>query len=101
MTDTSPNPSPEVSAAAPSEAPVAATAEAPSGAPAGTAELQTAAPQTAAPRSAEPPPSFVKLAMRNMVRKGRQSLLHFGLTAVGFIGFILLVAWFGRPTLPQ
>ncbi len=101
MTDTSPNPSPEVSAAAPSEAPAAATAEAPSGAPAGTAELQTAAPQTAAPRSAEPPPSFVKLAMRNMVRKGRQSLLHFGLTAVGFIGFILLVAWFGRPTLPQ
>ena len=111
MTNTSPNPSPEVSAAAPSEAPAAATAEAPSAAPAGTAEpqtpelqtseLQTAAPQTAAPRSAEPPPSFVKLAMRNMVRKGRQSLLHFGLTAVGFIGFILLVAWFGRPTLPQ
>ena len=45
--------------------------------------------------------SFVKLAMRNMVRKGRQSLLHVGLTSVGFIGFILLVAWFGRPTLPQ
>ena len=106
MTDTSPNPSPEVSAAAPGEAPAAATAEAPSGAPAGTAEpqtseLKTSELQTAAPRSAEPPPSFVKLAMRNMVRKGRQSLLHFGLTAVGFIGFILLVAWFGRPTLPQ
>ena len=48
-----------------------------------------------------PPPSFVKLAMRNMVRKGRQSLLHFGLTAVGFLGFITLVAWLGRPTLPQ
>ena len=94
MTDTSPNTSPDVSAAA----------------PAGTAEPLTAAPLTAAPltaepltaaRSPEPPPSFVKLAMRNMVRKGRQSLLHFGLTAVGFIGFILLVAWFGRPTLPQ
>ena len=106
MTDTSPNTSPEGSAAAPSEAPAAATAEAPSGAPAGTAEpqtseLKTSELQTAVPRSAEPPPSFVKLAMRNMVRKGRQSLLHFGLTAVGFIGFILLVAWFGRPTLPQ
>ncbi len=94
MTETSPNTSPDVSAAA----------------PAGTAEPLTAAPLTAAPltaepltaaRSPEPPPSFVKLAMRNMVRKGRQSLLHFGLTAVGFIGFILLVAWFGRPTLPQ
>lgn len=84
MTDTSPNTSPDVSAAA----------------PAGTAEPLTAEPLTAA-RSPEPPPSFVKLAMRNMVRKGRQSLLHFGLTAVGFIGFILLVAWFGRPTLPQ
>jgi hypothetical protein len=48
-----------------------------------------------------PPPSFVKLAMRNMVSKGRQSLLHFGLTAVGLVGFITLVAWLGRPTLPQ
>ena len=48
-----------------------------------------------------PPPSFVKLAMRNMVRKGRQSLLHLGLTAVGLLGFITLVAWLGRPTLPQ
>ena len=89
MTETSPNTSPDVSAAS----------------PAGTAEPLTAAPLTAEPltaaRSPEPPPSFVKLAMRNMVRKGRQSLLHFGLTAVGFIGFILLVAWFGRPTLPQ
>ncbi|MFM8525239.1 MAG: DUF3285 domain-containing protein, partial [Cyanobacteriota bacterium] len=31
-------------------------------------------------------PSFTKLAMRNMVRKGRQSLLHFGLTALGLTG---------------
>ena len=45
-------------------------------------------------------PSFTKLAMRNMVRKGRLSLLHFGLTALGFVGFIVLVAWFGRPQLP-
>ena len=46
-------------------------------------------------------PSFVKLAMRNMVRKGRQSLLHFGLTAVGLTGFLVLIAWLGRPSLPQ
>jgi hypothetical protein len=45
-------------------------------------------------------PSFVKLAMRNMVRKGRQSLLHFGLTAAGFLAFITLIAWLGRPQLP-
>lgn len=51
--------------------------------------------------AASPAPSFVKLAMRNMVRKGRQSLLHFGLTAVGFSAVLLLLAWFGRPSLPQ
>jgi hypothetical protein len=45
-------------------------------------------------------PSFVKLAMRNMVRKGRQSLVHFGLTAVGLLGFLVLIAWLGRPQLP-
>ena len=45
-------------------------------------------------------PSFVKLAMRNMVRKGRQSLFHFGLTALGLTGFLLLIAWLGRPQLP-
>ena len=48
-----------------------------------------------------PPPSFVKLAMKNMVRKGSQSLFHFGLTAFGFIGFILLVAVLGKPHIPQ
>jgi len=101
MTDTSPDTSPAANAAAPSDAPATATADTASDGAAAPAETNTAGPSTAAPRSAEPPPSFVKLAMRNMVRKGRQSLLHFGLTAVGFIGFILLVAWFGRPTLPQ
>lgn len=47
-----------------------------------------------------PPASFVKLAMRNMVRKGSQSLLHFGLTALGLTGFLVLLAWLGRPQLP-
>ena len=51
--------------------------------------------------STTPPPSSVKQAMRNMVRKGSKSLFHLGLTAAGFIGFILVVAWLGRPTLPQ
>ncbi|BBL86105.1 hypothetical protein PMYN1_Chma296 (chromatophore) [Paulinella micropora] len=44
-----------------------------------------------------PHPSFIKLAMRNMVVKGRQSLFHFGLTAIGFLCFILILAWVGRP----
>ena len=46
-------------------------------------------------------PGFMRLAMRNMVRKGRQSLLHFGLTALGLTGFLVLIAWLGRPALPQ
>jgi hypothetical protein len=46
-------------------------------------------------------PGFVKLAMRNMVRKGRQSLVHFGLTALGLTGFLVFLAWLGRPQLPQ
>tara|TARA_B100000902_G_scaffold217892_1_gene207081 strand:+ start:61 stop:252 length:192 start_codon:yes stop_codon:yes gene_type:complete len=52
-------------------------------------------------KKATPPPSFVKLAMKNMVRKGSQSLSHFGLTALGFLGFILLVAVLGKPHIPQ
>jgi len=38
--------------------------------------------------------------MRNMVRKGRQSLLHFGLTAVGLMVFLLIIAWLGQPRMP-
>ena len=52
-------------------------------------------------KKATPPPSFVKLAMKNMVRKGSQSLYHFALTAFGFIGFILLLAVLGKPNIPQ
>ena len=51
-------------------------------------------------KKATPPPSFVKLAMKNMVRKGSQSLSHFGLTAVGFLGFILLAVSYTHLTLP-
>ena len=65
-----------------------------------TAPAPTPIPDPMASEST-PPPSFVKQAMRNMVRKGSKSLLHFGLTAVGFLGFILLIAWLGRPTLPS
>ncbi|MDP6834350.1 MAG: DUF3285 domain-containing protein [Prochlorococcaceae cyanobacterium ETNP1_MAG_9] len=48
-----------------------------------------------------PATGFVKSAMRNMVRKGKQSLVHFGLTAFGFVVFILCVAWLGRPNFPS
>ncbi len=62
-----------------------------------TSETSTAQPVAGA---AGENPSFTKLAMRNMVRKGKLSLTHFGLTALGFLGFIVLVAWLGRPQLP-
>jgi len=61
-------------------------------------------PPSGEPASSEPSsenPAFIKLAMRNMVRKGRQSLVHFGLTALGLTGFLVLLAWLGRPNLPQ
>ncbi|MDX2255870.1 MAG: DUF3285 domain-containing protein [Pseudanabaenaceae cyanobacterium bins.39] len=37
-------------------------------------------------------PSFVKLAMRNMVKKGSTSLFHFFLTVVGVVGALLGLA---------
>jgi len=59
------------------------------------------------PPPIQPPPQppeesagFVKLAMRNMVRKGRQSLVHFALTVVGLSTFLGLLAWLGRPRMP-
>ena len=60
---------------------------------------ETGSAQPAAGAAGENP-SFTKLAMRNMVRKGKLSLFHFGLTALGFVGFIVLVAYLGRPQLP-
>lgn len=44
----------------------------------------------------EPPPSYVKLAMRNMVRKGGKSLFHFGLTTMGLLGFLIGMAYLTR-----
>jgi hypothetical protein len=44
----------------------------------------------------EPAPSYVKLAMRNMVKKGRQSVLHFGLTVVGLLTLLVGLAYLTR-----
>ncbi len=43
--------------------------------------------------STEPQPSYVKLAMRNMVQKGATSLKHFGLTAVGLLALLVGLAY--------
>lgn len=45
----------------------------------------------------QPQPSYVKLAMRNMVRKGKQSLWHFFLTTVGLIGLLVGLAYLTKP----
>lgn len=44
---------------------------------------QAVQPEVAVPT--EPKPSYVKLAMRNMVRKRGKSLFHFALTTVGLL----------------
>lgn len=47
-------------------------------------------------KNAEPQPSYVKLAMRNMVRKGSKSLFHFSLTAIALLGFLVGVSYITR-----
>jgi hypothetical protein len=56
-------------------------------------EPVTEAPTSPATEPLEPPPSYVKLAMRNMVRKGGKSLFHFTLTAIGLMGVFVGLAY--------
>ena len=44
----------------------------------------------------QPQPSYVKLAMRNMVRKRAQSLTHFALTTIGLVAFFVGVSYLTR-----
>lgn len=44
----------------------------------------------------EPKPSYVKLAMRNMVRKGGTSLKHFALTTITLISILVGLAYLTR-----
>ena len=46
------------------------------------------------------PPSFIKLAMRNMVRKGSKSISHFSITFLILIGILILIATLGKPNIP-
>ena len=48
------------------------------------------------PTSTEPKPSYVKLAMRNMVRKRGTSLQHFALTTLGLLAFLVGLAYLTR-----
>lgn len=57
---------------------------------------QSQAAQVPAPSTEEGAPSYVKLAMRNMVRKGGKSLFHFGLSAIGLLGLFVGLAYLTR-----
>ncbi len=46
--------------------------------------------------STEPKPSYVKLAMRNMVRKRGKSLQHFFLTCAGLLAVLVGLAYLTR-----
>ncbi len=46
------------------------------------------------------PPSFIKLAMRNMVRKGSKSVSHFSITFLVLIAILILLATIGKPNIP-
>ncbi|MDY6939048.1 MAG: DUF3285 domain-containing protein [Cyanobacteriota bacterium] len=44
----------------------------------------------------EPQPSYVKLAMRNMVRKGKKSATHFAITAFTLLALLVGVSYLTR-----
>ncbi|MCC3407823.1 MAG: DUF3285 domain-containing protein [Microcoleus sp. PH2017_10_PVI_O_A] len=60
------------------------------------ASEESAAETPIAPTNNAPPPSYVKLAMRNMVRKRATSLFHFALTAAGLLGVLVGLAFLDR-----
>lgn len=53
----------------------------------------TERPPLAAKYYAKPGDSYVKLAMRNMVRRGKTSLTHFALTTVGLLALLVGLAY--------
>jgi hypothetical protein len=48
------------------------------------------------PSATEAKPSYVKLAMRNMVRKQGTSLKHFALTTIGLLAVLVGLAYLTR-----
>jgi hypothetical protein len=54
------------------------------------------APETPTEPPKEAPPSYVKLAMRNMVRKRGKSIFHFMLTTIGLLGILVLLSYLTR-----
>ncbi|MBE9118058.1 DUF3285 domain-containing protein [Lusitaniella coriacea LEGE 07157] len=57
---------------------------------------ETQNPTQDTPNSETPQPSYVKLAMRNMVRKRGISLRHFFLSTVGVLTLLIGLAYLTR-----
>ena len=62
-----------------------------------TTDKSVATPPTSKSNLDEPPPSFIKLAMRNMVKKGGKSLYHFFLSAVALLTLFIGLAYLTKP----
>ncbi|WP_448562442.1 DUF3285 domain-containing protein [Trichothermofontia sp.] len=56
----------------------------------------TLAPEAEVPAVTPPTDSYVKLAMRNMVRKRGLSLVHFSLTTIGLLAFLVGISYLTR-----
>ncbi|MDJ1173846.1 DUF3285 domain-containing protein [Roseofilum capinflatum] len=61
-----------------------------------TSSISSEQPETAETTAQEPQASYVKLAMRNMVRKGRKSLIHFTLTTLALLGLLVGLSYLTR-----
>lgn len=64
--------------------------------PAEVTSVEPAVPTNDAAPASKPKDSYTKLAMRNMVRKGRRSLLEFGLTTVGVLALLIGLSYLTR-----
>jgi Protein of unknown function (DUF3285) len=56
----------------------------------------TSPPEPTETDPSSPPPSDIKLAMRNMVRKSGQSIKHFALTTIGLMAALVGLAYLTR-----
>jgi Protein of unknown function (DUF3285) len=61
-----------------------------------TPESNTSQPINSSESDVKPQDSYVKLAMRNMVKKKSISLKHFFLTTFGLLGFLVGISYLTR-----
>ncbi|MBM0742952.1 DUF3285 domain-containing protein [Phormidium sp. CLA17] len=61
-----------------------------------TPQINSESPEAIESTVTEPKPSYVKLAMRNMVRKRGTSLKHFFLTMFGLLATLVGLAYLTR-----